>query len=412
MRCLGIFLEGKSLKIAIVSKVKNNLTLEKLEELAEIPPELLQEKKLHIVTALAAEDVVRREVTLKLTQQKAVLKALPFQFESLVPFSLEETVVHPFFYPQKDKTDVVAFATTRLALKKHITILQEKGIEPDQISCIPVALARWAGVMFPAHFSISGIHENTAFAVEGEKILFSQVLEDRSRLEAFLKNKFSHFFTIPTDGPSLQDYPYDKLRAFAIPIGLALDGLSDTPCQFRQRDFQSPKEIRKKRFLMRGSCFASITLALVIALAGGWTLHRKEKALEDRIAVHFSAPGLPLEQQLAGWQKKLVQDGQEFPLIPDVPSVRDVLAWLGDLHEPAVEIVQFHYGLVQYPKAGEKQQPYSAKVDVEFKAANPATAHRFQEALEKVPTLIDKKQKVAWTAQKESYKISFVLRKV
>lgn len=412
MRCLGLFLEGKKIKIAIVSKVKNNLTLERVEEFTELPPEFLKEKGLHIVTALAAEDIVRREVTLKLTRQKAVLKALPFQFENLLPFSLEETLVHPFFFPHKDTTDVVAFATTRLALKKHITVLQEKGIEPDQISCIPVALARWARVMFPAHFSISGIHDNTAFAVEGEKIIFSQVLEDRIRLEAFLKNKFSHFFTIPIEGPSLQDYPYDKLRAFAIPIGLALDGLCQTPCQFRQKDFQSPKEISKKRLLMRGSCIASLGLALVIALAGGWILHSKEKALQDKIAIHFSASELSLEQQLAGWQKKLVQDGQEFPLLPDVPSVRDVLAWLGNLQEPTVEIVQFHYGLVQYPKAGEKQQPYSVKVDLEFKAPNPATAHHFQEALEKVPTLIDKKQKVAWTAQKDSYKISFVLRKV
>jgi hypothetical protein len=412
MRCLGLLLEGKSIKIAIISKVKNNLTLERLEEFEDIPSELLKEKNLHIVTALAAEDIVRREVALKLTRQNAVLKALPFQLESLLPFSLEETVVHPFFFPQKDKTDVVAFATTRLALKKHLTVLQEKGIEPDQISCIPIALGRWARVMFPAHLMISGIHDNIAFALEGEKIVFSQVLEDKGRLEAFLKNKYGQFFMVPTQGPSLQNYPYEKLRSFAIPIGLALDGLHKTPCQFGQKDFQSSKETKKRRFLMLGSCIASLSLALAVGIAGSWMLHRKEKALHERIAVHFSAPELPLPEQLDGWQKKLVQDGQEFPLIPDVPSVRDVLAWLGNLHEPSVEIVQFHYGLVQYPKAGEKQQPYSVKVDVEFKAANPATAHRFQEALEKVPTLIDKKQKVAWTAQKESYKISFVLRKV
>jgi type IV pilus assembly protein PilM len=68
--------------------------------------------------------------------------------------------------------------------------------------------------------------------------------------------------------------------------------------------------------------------------------------------------------------------------------------------------------LVQYPKAGEKQQPYSVKVDLEFTAPSPAVAHRFQEALEKAPTLVDKKQKVAWTAQQNSYKLSFVLRKI
>jgi type IV pilus assembly protein PilM len=143
-------------------------------------------------------------------------------------------------------------------------------------------------------------------------------------------------------------------------------------------------------------------------------IHRKEAALKERIAAHFSSSG-SLENQLMAWQKKLSQEGQEFPLLPDIPTVRDVLAWLGVVQEP-IEIVHFHYGLVQYPragdKAGDKILPYQVKIDLEFTAPNPAVAHRFQEALEKVPTLVDKKQKVAWTAQQDSYKLSFVLRKI
>jgi type IV pilus assembly protein PilM len=139
-------------------------------------------------------------------------------------------------------------------------------------------------------------------------------------------------------------------------------------------------------------------------------LLRKESSLKDRIAVHLTAKG-SLEDQVMAWQKKLSQDGKEFPLLPDVPSARDVLAWIGTLQEP-IEIVHFHYGLVQYPQAGEKiLTPYQVKIDLEFTAPNPAAAHRFQEALEKTPTLVDKKQKVAWTAQQDSYKLSFVLRK-
>ncbi len=86
MRALGYVLEEKSVKIAIVSKVKNQLTLERIGEFDEIPYELIQEKDLHLVTALSKEDVVRREVTLKLTKHTAVLKALPFQLESCFRF--------------------------------------------------------------------------------------------------------------------------------------------------------------------------------------------------------------------------------------------------------------------------------------------------------------------------------------
>jgi hypothetical protein len=323
---------------------------------------------------------------------------------------LEETVVHPFFFPQKDKTEVVAFATTRLALKRHLASLLEKGIDPDQTSSVPVALARWTRLMFPGEFSCSWIHGSTALALEGDKIVFSQTLEDKSRLKAYLKSKFSHFFSIPPDGPSFQEFPYEKLREFAIPIGLALDGLHKTPCQFRQEDFSSTKEIRKKRFFTLGSLAVSLSLALLVGAIGGLMLHQKETALQERTSVHFASKDLSLEQSLDQWQKKLTQDGQEFPLLSDVPSVRDVLAWLGTLQEP-VEIVQFHYTLVQYPQADKKQLPYSGKVDLEFKAASPAIAHHFQEAVEKVPTLVDKKQKVEWNAQQDSYKISFVLRK-
>ncbi len=406
MRYLGLSISGKSVKIAIVSKVKNHLTLEKIEEFDEIPYDLLKEKNLHIVTAL--EDVVRREVTLKLTRHAAVRKALPFQLEGMIPFSLEETLVQPFFYTQKDKTDVVAFATTRLALKKHLTLLQEKQIDPDQVSCIPIALARFINLLFPGQ-SVTWVHQNTALALDGEKIVFTQSLEDEGRLESYLKNKYGHYFRV-SELPAFQDYSSEQLLNFAIPIGLALDGLHETPCQFRQNDFTASKKLKKARFLKLGTLASCLFLTVLAGSIGGWMVSRKEAALKDRIAAHFSTSG-SLEDQLMGWQKKLSQDGQEFPLVPDVPSVRDVLAWLGTIGEP-IEIVQFHYGLVQYPKAGDKTLPYQVKIDLEFTAPNPAAAHRFQEALEKAPTFVDKKQKVAWTAQKDSYKLSFVLRKI
>jgi hypothetical protein len=141
----------------------------------------------------------------------------------------------------------------------------------------------------------------------------------------------------------------------------------------------------------------------MIGVIGGWILHRKEQRLEKRIEMHISTSGISLENQISLWQKKLTQEAQEFSKIPNVPSVRDVLAWLGDFQEP-IEIVQFHYSLVHSSN--------NARVDLEFKAESPAMADRFQAALEKVPTLVDKKQKITWTAQKDSYKLSFSLRKV
>ncbi len=81
--------------------------------------------------------------------------------------------------------------------------------------------------------------------MEGDKIVFSQSLEDQVRLESYLKNKYSHHFSVPAQLPTLQDYSSEQLLAFAIPIGLALDGLHETPCQFRQNDFTSSKKLKK-----------------------------------------------------------------------------------------------------------------------------------------------------------------------
>jgi hypothetical protein len=250
--------------------------LERIEEFEEVPLDILQDKNLHIVTGLSSEDVVRREVTLKLTKHAAIVKALPFQLESLLPFSLEETVVHPFFYGHADKTDVVAFATTRLALKKHLNVLQEKKIDPAQVSCTPIALARFAKLLFSEH-SLSWVYKHTALALEGDKIVFSQSLADKSRLEAYLKNKYGHFLPIPEELPSFQGYSSEQLLAFAIPIGLALDGLNGTPCQFRQNDFTSSKKKQKDRLMKLGTWGACLSLTVLVGSVGEWMVYRKKK---------------------------------------------------------------------------------------------------------------------------------------
>jgi hypothetical protein len=410
MRCIGLSLDGKGVKIAVLSKVKNHLTIERLEAFAEVPPALFQEKNIFIVSGLPTEDIVRREVALKLTRRAAVLKALPFQLEALLPFALDEAIAHPFFTSKDGETEAVVLATTRLALKRHIELLKEKGIDPDQISCVPAALSHWVKLIFPEQKFVTFIHESSGLALEGEKIVFSQAFEDKERLTAFLKNKFGHHWMVPDEGPSLQDYPYENLKEFAVPIGLALQRLEKNSCQFRQGEFRSPKEIQNNRFFLKASLIASLSLAVIAGGLGGWILHGREQALHKKIEPYFSAPSLSLGEKIAEWQKKITQDSKGFPLLPDVPSVRDALAWLGEFQEP-IEIVQFHYSLVQYPKAGEKEEPYSVKIDLEFKAASPAAAQRFQETVEKVPTLVDKKQKIAWTAHADFYKISFYLRR-
>jgi hypothetical protein len=403
MRCAGITFEENCIKIAVFSKVKNQLTLEKL---AEIPrDQLVQEKNLRVVTGLSADEVVRRDLHLKLKRHAALLKALPFQLETVLPFAVEEAIAYPFFYPEKEGTDAVVFATSRAALKNHL----EK-FDADQVSCVPRALYRWIRLLFPHEKLVACIDANCAIALDSDKIVFSQSFEEKSRIELLFKNKFGHYFRVPEEGPSFQGFSYEQLKIFAVPIGLALEGIESNSCQFRQAEFAAAAEIKKGQLLVRGSLAVSLGLAVLVGGLGGWMLHAREQALHQKIAEHCSASG-SLEEKLNGWKKQLVQEARGFPLLPDVPLVKDILGWVGNIQEP-IEIVQFHYSLVQYPKAGETEEPYGVKIDLEFKAENPAAARRFREALEQEPTFIDKKEKVSWTAQQNSYKISFGLRKI
>lgn len=399
MKYIGMIIEGDLAKIARFSKAKNRLVLEALEELPLV--RFVQGKNIHTVTGLGAQEVIRRDLHLKLKGNRALMKALPFQLERLLPF---EGVVYPFFTPQKEGTDVVIFATDEKALQTHLD-----RFDSSQVSCDARALYQWTRLMFPQEKFVAYIHQNTAIAYEGEKIVFAQGFEEKSRMETVFKNKFGHYFKIPEEGPDFQGFPYDQLKTFAIPIGLALEGVFKG-CQFRQGRFTSPQAVHRKRFLMRLSVGVALGLAATVGMLSGFTIQQRKKALLQKIESYHSASGT-VEERVGSWQQTLLAQSKEFPLVPDVPPVKEILGWLGGIQEP-IEIVQFHYSLVEYPKAGGKREPYGVRVDLEFKAETPQMAQRFREALECEPTFIDKKQKITWNAQQDSYKTSFELRKV
>jgi hypothetical protein len=400
MKYVGITITGDQLKIARFSKVKNRLTLEGLEEVPIVS--FVQEKNTHTVTGLSSHEVIRRDLHLKLKGNRALLKALPFQLEKLLP--LENGVIYPFFTPQKEGTDIIVFATDEGALHRHL-----ERFDSSQVSCDGRALYQWARLLFPHEKFVAFLHDRVAIAYEGEKIVFAQGFEEKNRVEAVFKNKFGHYFKIPDEGPEFQGFSYDQMKAFAIPIGLALEGVLKG-CQFRQGPFTAPQVIRRKQFLTRLSIGTALGLAVVVGMLSSFTILQKKKALLQKIEAHHSASG-SLEERVENWKRALLAQSKEFPFAADVPPVKDILGWLGGIQEP-IEIVQFHYSLVEYPKAGEKREPYSVRIDLEFKTETPQIAQRFREALEREPTFIDKKQKITWNKQQESYKISFELRKI
>jgi hypothetical protein len=356
-----------------------------IEKLTSEEP--LSEKNLYTVSGLTSEQVVRREVSLKLKRKRDILKALTFQLDSLAPLNL----LYPQLHPTQEGTDVVVFATSQARVQEHL-----KKVNTDQISCTPMALFRFLRFVFPNEPKLKWIYGNTAIALEGKKIVFAQHLDDVNRLKAFLDLKFQNYVEVPTSGPALCNIPYETLLEFAIPIGLALDGQGG--CQFKPK--QRPLKAKMALFCLG--------LALLTGAIGFTLLHHQTHLLKQKVSAYFSCED-SLETALFLWKQKLDSESKEIPLLADVPSVSDTLSFLSAIS--SVEIVQFHYSLVKYPKAGEKRGPYAAKVELEFKANGPKEAEDLQAQLTKSPTLIDTKQKVIWTAHQNSYKMVFWLRK-
>lgn len=400
MKYAGISIQGDLVKVARFSKEKKYLTLEALEE---VPlANFVQEKNVYYTSGLGSQEVIRRDLYLKLKGHAALKKALPFQLEGVVP--LENGVVYPFFTPRKEGTDVVIFAAEASALQSHL-----KHFDPHRVSCDARALYQWARLLFPHEKFVTCLHKQTAIAYEEEKIVFAQSFEENHRIETVMKNKYGHYFKVPEEGPDFQGFSYQQLKEFALPIGLALEGVFEG-CQFRQGLFTSSQLLQHRRLLKRLSMGIALGLAAVIGMLSGFTIQQKKRALLQKIETHHVGHGT-IGERIESWQRELAVRSKEFPLIPDVPPVKDVLGWLGEIQEP-IEIVQFDYNLIEYPKAGEKREPYSVKISLEFKAETPQVAQRFREALEHEPTFIDKKQKITWNAQQNYYKTSFELRKV
>lgn len=377
MKYVGLSWEAGLLKAATLSSTGE---IESLETFSEVPEKFIKNKNIYLVTGLASDQVLRREVSLKLQKSSAILKALPFQLETLLPFDRQETVIYPILYSTAEGTDVVIFATTRSKIGHH---LQSVRVDPDQISCVPLALARFLRSLFPDEPLIRWIHENTGIALDHDKVVFSQSFDDPLRLNAYLDLKFSSYLRI-------QEV---KFSEYAIAIGLALEGLKKNSCQFKTPLFQKPKPIFIKSLM---------ALTLLTAIFGFTRLHLQEKKLEKTIATHFSAPTVSLPEKISLWQQHLLKESQTPPLVAHVPSLSEIFAWLGQIEEP-IEIVQFHYNLVKFPN--------SAQVELDFKAAGPSVAESLKKALQQEPTLIDTKEKITWTAHQNFYKISFSLRR-
>lgn len=252
----------------------------------------------------------------------------------------------------------------------------------------------------------------------------------------------------------------EQQNLFSLPIGMAASVMPKSPCRldFRQNEFSYPNRWHRIKKPLTVYLGLALLLAAAVYLACTAYLGQRDNALrsqymqllaatrksydavERQVAEKLSpgrpAPlpdsfsGTPLELltpeqlslRIAMINKELQSMPELFPLLPVVPRVSDLLAWLSthpnvaiaseEQNQPAnaLQIENLSYTMTKKPEQNRKQDHYQVKVELEFTSTSPKQARAFHDALIAPNDFIDPKGEVKWSANQGRYRTSFFLR--
>jgi type IV pilus assembly protein PilM len=463
MYSIGISLENEGIQVAVLKENKRQIEVESLHRFPLTPENVKrfynlspfhEKASVKISSALPSEVVFIRKILLPLAKEADILKALPFQLESLLPFSPDrKPVVCVHTEPlEKELSAVWVFATSEEFLQEHLSELNLRAIQLDALSCSPTALMRLARWQFQEEprilaFDVRG-KSVCCTLLEKEHILLAQTLPYEGNSSVFeqfllfLKQKGVCDEPVPwmLSGDERAAewiqavFPQKRLvftdpryADFALSIGSGLDALALDAFRvdFCQQTLTQPLTwLRKKKQLLLSSSGCVVAAALVF-LFGSMILSKKEKALKEALASHL--PSIvncnsreAIAEALVSWEGSFKEKKTPFSLFPNVPKASDVLSYLSThpaflndsgLLKEGVEIQSVHYMLVKYPKIGDPSSPYVARVELTFSSKTPAIAREFHDALLKGDELVNSKRGIEWKSEGSIYRTSFELRK-
>ncbi|MGM0440256.1 MAG: hypothetical protein ACQEP8_03975 [Chlamydiota bacterium] len=235
----------------------------------------------------------------------------------------------------------------------------------------------------------------------------------------------------------LSSHPCEHIR-YALEIGMALMALPPYQAQginLRQKDLSFPYPW--KRFKKPAARFIILSLLLSLALYSLGELHYQHKlnSIQQDYAL-LQSKLLPSDQplptaklcaedinrELFNIETKIHDTPDTYLLLPDVPRVSDVIAWLSTLptvippsdqglaRSPIIDIQALHYTLVKYPSPSKKKERYQAKVELKFTTPSTREAREFHETLLHPNAFVDPKNDVKWQVNRGLYSASFFLK--
>ncbi|MBP9841988.1 MAG: hypothetical protein KBC64_06150 [Simkaniaceae bacterium] len=377
MEIVGIYFDGEQYYIAGMNRQ------EKLSFL-EI------KKNLHSLCQWSVSllaDVVLKSFTAPISNRQAIMAAIPFQVEQLLPFPCQEAVVIPVI----DGKKVLIFAAQKESVRRHI----EKWDTPF-ISSYQMALYRYMKWAHPEKkqgvISFKSVERTFFISLEEGKLGKSGFL-----VAPYDAKEESEMFTY------LGSQDCTEVDPHAVAIGLALDGLkNDThSTQFREGEWAHPLIQKRKEATKKKGTIAYLAALLSLGF-GGWAMgYRDEvylKQAKEQFAKEYSRD--------MGALLKAKEEKVNF--YGEAPKVSQVLAYLeqfGDL----IEIETIKVELLQYPSLKDPQKKYKMQIRLHFQAVSPQGAKIFQDHLTGKNRWIDGKEEIEFKRSHDGYQATFVL---
>ena len=251
-------------------------------------------------------------------------------------------------------------------------------------------------------------------------VIFTGRTDAFGRLCNFLEESFLD--AISSDEPPVVQNEEEK--KFAIPIGLALEQMQ-SPLQLLQQEFFPAKNWRKAGLYALILIFTSCLMSAGLWLLGITALERKKQELFSSIYpsvqrwdIQDPETEFLNDETIRQWTATVQSFEKESRYIAQAPRIAQLLSWISThplltaLKEEGdpIEITNFHYQLIDYPKIGLAKNQYRAKAEVEFQLKNPMNARKFHDALFSENRIIDASHPIEWESVGDGYRASFFLK--
>ncbi|MCE5318096.1 MAG: hypothetical protein LLG04_12155 [Parachlamydia sp.] len=243
----------------------------------------------------------------------------------------------------------------------------------------------------------------------------------------------------------------NQLQEYAIPFGAALMALpGGEMVNFRQGEFAYPLPWKRYQTPVIFYLALCAGLAAAIFFAGNSYIRYQEDGLRKEYSELLQSLNRPytefeksfskkspdgekvisirqltqadIANRLQALQKEIESSPETYPLLPNVPTVSDLLAWLSTHPNvvsrdpksgkvtPLLQLENLTYTMLKRPEQTKKQEKYQVKVELEFSSETPKAAREFHDALIAPNAMVDPKGEVKWSTNRGLYRASFFLK--